>query len=90
MAMTIDEIVQVINIAFPDGAQQLGAALALLDARMGVEMAQGVQRLAQAQAEQANQQAQAAIQAAQADMLAAQARFDALVASLAGDAPDRT
>lgn len=88
MAMTLDEIAAVVNAAFPGGAQQFGAALALLDARMGVEMAQGVIRLAQGQAEQANQQAQTAIQAAQADMLAAQARFDALVASLAGDRPE--
>jgi len=84
MAMTLDEIAAVVNSAFPGGAQQFGAALALLDARMGVEMAQGVQRIAQAQAERPNQQAQAAIQAAQADALAAQARFDALVASMAG------
>lgn len=82
--MTIDEIVQVINVAFPQGVSQLGAALALLDARMGVEMAQGVQRLAQAQADSATMQAQQAIQTAQAQRLAAEARFDALVASMAG------
>jgi hypothetical protein len=84
MAMTLDEIAAVVNAAFPAGAQQFGAALALLDARMGVEMAQGVQRLAQAQADSATMQAQQAIQTAQADALAAQARFDALVASMAG------
>lgn len=84
MAMTIDEVLVTINTAFPAGAQQLGAALALLDARMGVEMAQGVQRLAQAQADSATMQAQQAIQQAQAQALAAQARFDALVASMAG------
>lgn len=82
--MTIDEVLATINAAFPQGAQQLGAALALLDARMGVEMAQGVQRLAQAQADSATMQAQQAIQTAQAQALAAQARFDALVASMAG------
>lgn len=84
MAMTIDEVLATINAAFPQGAQQLGAALQMLDARMGVEMAQGVQRLAQAQADSATQQAQTAIQTAQAQALAAQARFDALVASMAG------
>jgi len=84
MAMTIDEVLATINAAFPAGAQQLGAALALLDARMGVEMAQGVQRLAQAQADSATMQAQQAIQTAQAQRLAAEARFDALVASMAG------
>ena len=71
MAMTLDEIAAVVNAAFPAGAQQFGAALALLDARMGVEMAQGVQRLAQAQADSATMQAQQAIQAAQAQRLAA-------------------
>lgn len=84
MAMTLDEIAAVVNAAFPAGAQQFGAALALLDARMGVEMAQGVQRLAQAQADSATMQAQQAIQTAQAQRLAAEARFDALVASMAG------
>lgn len=65
-------------------APEFARALALLDARIGVEMAQGVQRLAQAQADSATMQAQQAIQAAQAQRLAAEARFDALVASMAG------
>ena len=84
MAMTIDEMTAVVNTAFPGGAVQFGGALALLNARMGVETAQGVMRLARAQAEAANQAAQTAIQQAETDALAAQARFDALVASLAG------
>jgi hypothetical protein len=81
MAMTIDEIAAVVNTAFPD-AQSFGAALEMLDARMRVESAQGVQRLAQAQAAQATQQANAAIQAAQAQAAQAQADFDALVAQM--------
>jgi hypothetical protein len=81
--MTIDQIAAVVNTAFPDGAQQFGAALAMLDARMRLEAAQSMQRQAQAQADAANSQAQHAIQQAQAAALQAQADFDALVASLA-------
>ena len=80
--MTIDDIVAVINQQFAT-PQALAVALQMLDARMGVEIANGAQRIAQAQAETANAQAQAAIQAAQANAIAAQARFDAIVAGLA-------
>jgi hypothetical protein len=80
--MTIDEIAAVVNTAFPGGAQQFGAALAMLDARMRLESAQAMQRIAQIQANSANAQAQQVIQQAQAAALQAQDDFDALVASL--------
>ena len=79
--MTIDEIVAVINQQFAS-AQELAIALRLLDARMDIEIANGVQRIAQAQAETANAQAQAAIQRAQANRLAAETAFDLIVAGL--------
>jgi hypothetical protein len=81
--MTIDEIAAVINAQFAS-AEELAVALRLLDARMDIEIANGVQRIAQAQAETATAQAQAAIQVAQANALAAQAAFDQIVAQLAG------
>lgn len=79
--MNIDEIVAVINQQFAS-PQALAVALQLLDARMGIELANGVQRIAQAQAEVAQSTAQAAIQQAQAQATEAQARFDAIVAQL--------
>lgn len=80
--MTIDEIAAVINQQFAS-PQELAIALRLLDARMGIELANGVQRIAHAQAEVAQATAQQAIQQAQAQAAAAQARFDLIVAGLA-------
>lgn len=81
--MSIDELVAIVNQAFPGGAAEFGAALQMLNAQMALNIASSRQRLAQSAANTANQQAQAAIQAAQADALAAQAEFDAIVAGLA-------
>lgn len=80
--MTMEEIVAVINQQFAS-PQALAVALQLLDARMGIELANGAQRIAQAQAEVAQATAQQAIQQAQAQAAAAQARFDLIVAGLA-------
>ena len=80
--MTIDEIAAVINQQFAN-PHDLAVALRLLDARMAIEIANGVQRIAQAQAETANAQAQASIQQAQANRLAAEQAFDQIVAALA-------
>lgn len=80
--MTIEEIVAVINQQFAS-PQALAVALQLLDARMGIELANGVQRIAQAQAAAGQAQAQEAIQRAQAQAAAAQTRFDLIVAGLA-------
>lgn len=80
--MTMEEIVAVINQQFAS-PQALAVALQLLDARMGIELANGVQRIAQAQAEVAQATAQQAIQQAQAQAAAAQTRFDLIVAGLA-------
>ena len=82
--MTIDEMMAVVDQAFPGGATEFAAALALLNAQIDLHIAGSRQRLATAQASTANQQAQAVIQQAQAAAAAAQARFDALVASMAG------
>lgn len=84
MAMTIEQLVEVVNVAFPGGVNEFGAALSMLNAQMDLEVANSRQRLAQVAASQANQQAQTIIQQAQADAIAAQAAFDAIVASLAG------
>lgn len=81
--MTIDEIVAVINAQFTS-PQELAVALRLLDARMDIEIANGVQRIAQAQADAGTAQAQAAIQQAQANRLAAEQAFDLIVGSLVG------
>lgn len=80
--MTIDEIVAVINAQFAS-AEELAVALRLLDARMDIELANGMQRIAQAQAQTAQAQAQQAIQQAQSQAAVAQARFDEIVAGLA-------
>ena len=84
MAMTLDEIAAVVNSAFPGGAEEFGAALALLNAQIDLHIAGSRQRLATAQASTANQQAQAVIQQAQAAEADARVQFDALVASMAG------
>ena len=82
--MTIDEMMAVVDQAFPGGAEEFGAALALLNAQIGLHIAGSRQRLAAAQASAANQQAQTVIQQAQAAEADARAQFDALVASMAG------
>lgn len=84
MAMTLDEIAAVVNSAFPGGAEEFGAALALLNAQIDLHIAGSRQRLAAARASAANQQAQTVIQQAQAAEADARAQFDALVASMAG------
>lgn len=84
MAMTLDQIAAVVDQAFPGGAEEFGAALALLNAQIDLHIAGSRQRLAAAQASAANQQAQTVIQQAQAAEADARAQFDALVASMAG------
>ena len=81
--ITIDQIAAIFNAQF-ETAEALAVALRLLDARMDIEIANGVQRIAQAQAESATTQAQTAIQIAQANALAAQQAFDVIVTQLAG------
>lgn len=82
--MTIDEMMAVVDQAFPDGATEFAAALALLKAQIDLHIAGSRQRLAAAQASAANQAAQTVIQQAQAAEADARAQFDALVASMAG------
>ena len=82
--MTIDEMMAVVDQAFPGGATEFAAALALLNAQIGLHIAGSRQRLAASQASAANQQAQTVIQQAQAAEADARAQFDALVASMAG------
>lgn len=82
MAMTIDEVLAVLNSHFAS-AQELSVALTLLDARTDLEIANARQRLAQAAAASATAAAETIRQQAQADAAAAQDRFDATVAALA-------
>lgn len=83
MAMTLDEVLAVLNQQFPNGAQELGISLALLKPRTEMEIANATARLAAIQAQQAVAGAELVRQQAQAEAAAAEARFDAVVAQLA-------
>lgn len=81
--MTLDEVLAVLNAAFPGGAQELAVSLALLKPRTEMEIANAKARLASAGAQRATTEAELVRQQAQAEAVAAEARFDAIIEAMA-------